>query len=200
MRYKAICLVAIFLFPGCLSSSELVEFNGRDLGGSSLLIFTLEESEGDLWNLNDHRGKTIVLLFMFTRCETTCPVTSENMKWVKNQLTDEELEKISFVSITVDYKHDSPERLRNWTEDRGYDWPHLTGSQSALEEVYYAYGAGPIEVEDDSEEGYDVVHTTPNYIIDSSLRGRVVWSDFDFPVDLFLEDLRTVSEECPQNC
>ena len=55
-----------------------------------------------------------------------------------------------------------------------------------------AYGVQPIEQDDDSEEGYDVLHQQPTYIIDSNLKGRVVWSQDDWPVDLFLEDLRTV--------
>ncbi|MDP6870045.1 MAG: SCO family protein [Candidatus Poseidoniaceae archaeon] len=200
MRIKVLLLILILVAPGCLSSKELVEYNGRDLDGSPVLMFTLEESNGEIWNLTDQIGNTVVLSFMFTRCDTTCPVTSENIKWVKNQLTSEELAVISFVSVTVDWKYDTAEKLQNWTEERGYDWPHLTGSESALEEVHYAYGVAPMEVEDDSNDEYDVVHTTPTYIIDKDSNGRVVWSDFDFPVDLFLEDLRKVIEKCPTDC
>jgi cytochrome oxidase Cu insertion factor (SCO1/SenC/PrrC family) len=56
--------------------------------------------------------------------------------------------------------------------------------------IHTAYG--PFEQEDDSDEGYTVAHTSPTYIIDRALKGRVVWSDYDFPIDLFVEDVRTV--------
>ena len=198
MRIQAIFLTLILLLPGCMSEDkaeeEPITYNGRDLGGSNTYQFTLEDAQGPLWNLSDQEGKVVILVFMFTRCDTTCPVTSQNVKMVQDTLTQEELANISIVSVTVDWEHDSPSKLRNWTEDRGYDWPHLTGSKQALDPVYENYGAGPLQVEDDSEEGYTVAHTSPTYILDTELKGRVVWSDYDFPVDLFVEDVRTVLE------
>jgi protein SCO1/2 len=198
MRYTAVFLALILLLPGCMSeeeeSEEEITFNGRDLKGSPVYNFTLESADGDLWNLGEHRGKVVILVFMFTRCDNTCPVTSQNVKMVQEQLTTSELENISIVSVTVDWQTDSPSKLQNWTTDRGYDWPHLTGSENALKEVYEAYGVGPFEQEDDSDEGYTVVHTSPTYILDTDLLARVVWSDYDFPQDLVIEDVRTVLE------
>tara|TARA_B100000767_G_scaffold169748_1_gene158936 strand:+ start:2361 stop:2954 length:594 start_codon:yes stop_codon:yes gene_type:complete len=195
VRITAILLAAMFLLPGCTSEDDVeITYNGRDLSGSETYKFTLESADGDLWSLEDQRGKVVILVFMFTRCDNTCPVTSQNVKMVQDTLTDDELDKISIVSVTVDKRHDSPSKLQNWTEDRGYDWPHLTGSDSALDMVYETYGVYPYEEGDDSDEGYTVAHPSPTYILDSDLMGRVVWSDYDFPVDLFVEDVRTVLE------
>ena len=194
MRLTALILSLIILLPGCMSDDEEEEisYNGRDLGGSETYQFTLEDAQGPLWNLSDQEGKVVILVFMFTRCDNTCPVTSQNIKMVQDTLTDEELAKISIVSVTVDWRHDSPSELRNWTEERGYDWPHLTGSKESLDPVYENYGVFPLEEEDDSDEGYTVAHPSPTYILDTNLKGRVVWSDYDFPIDLFVEDVRTV--------
>jgi len=194
MRVEAFFLAIILLLPGCMSEDEEVPvtFNGLNLEGSETYRFTLESADGDLWSMDEQKGKVVILVFMFTRCENTCPVTSQNIKMAQDTLTEEELEKISIVSVTVDWRTDSPSKLQNWTEERGYDWPHLTGSEDALKMVYDTYGVGPFEESDDSEEGYTVAHTSPTYILDSDLKGRVVWSDFDFPVDLFVEDVRTV--------
>lgn len=197
MRFTALILSLIILLPGCMSDDEEEEeitYNGRDLGGSETYQFTLEDSQGPLWNLSDQEGKVVILVFMFTRCDNTCPVTSQNIKMVQDTLTDEELAKISIVSVTVDRKHDSPSELRNWTDERGYDWPHLTGSKQVLDPVYENYGVFPYDEDDDSEEGYTVAHPSPTYILDTNLKGRVVWSDYDFPIDLFVEDVRTVLE------
>jgi cytochrome oxidase Cu insertion factor (SCO1/SenC/PrrC family) len=171
---------------------EVISYNGRDLEGSSTYRFTLESADGDLWSLDDHYGKVVILVFMFTRCDETCPVTSQNIQTVQDTLTEDELEQISIVSVTVDWRTDSPSKLQNWTEERGYDWPHLTGGEEYLKAVYENYGVFPYEQDDDSEEGYTVAHPSPTYILDTSLKGRVVWSDYDFPVDLFIEDIRTV--------
>ena len=147
-----------------------------------------------MWSLQEQEGKVVVLAFIFTRCDNTCPVTNQNVKMVKDTLSEEEASKVSFVSVTVDWRHDSPSVLRNYTADFGYDWPHLTGSKEALDPVYENYGVFPYTEEDDSDEGYTVAHPSPTYIIDNDGKGRVVWSDYDFPVDLFVDDLRTVLE------
>ncbi|MFL2967725.1 MAG: hypothetical protein ACJZ6A_01085 [Candidatus Poseidoniaceae archaeon] len=42
------------------------------------------------------------------------------------------------------------------------------------------------------EEDYQDIHLQPVYILDTNLKGRVVWSEYDWPIDLFMEDLRTV--------
>ena len=195
MRFKALMLTLVLLLPGCLDSEgEEIRFNGRNLEGSDVYMFTLEDSKGPLWNLTEQEGKVVVLAFIFTRCDNTCPVTSQNLKVVYESLTEDELAKVSFVSVTVDWRHDSPSELNNWSDRMGYDWPHLTGAKQALDPVYENYGVFPVEQGDDSDEGYTVAHPSPTYIIDSNLKGRVVWSDFDFPGDLFTEDLRTVIE------
>ena len=194
MRIKALMLTMILMLPGCFSEDEEISFHGRDLGGNDTYKFTLEDAEGPLWSLEDQEGKVVVLVFIFTRCDNTCPVTSQNIKMVKDSLTDDELAKTSFVSVTVDWRHDSPAKLRNYTADFGYDWPHLTGAKEYLDPIYENYGVYPYEEGDDSEEGYTVAHPSPTYILDTEGQGRVVWSDYDFPTDLFLEDLRTVIE------
>ena len=195
MKFKALMLTLVLLLPGCLDSEgEEIRFNGRNLEGSDVYMFTLEDSKGPLWNLTEQEGKVVVLAFIFTRCDNTCPVTSQNLKVVYESLTEDELTKVSFVSVTVDWRHDSPSELNNWSDRMGYHWPHLAGAKQALDPVYENYGVFPVEQGDDSDEGYTVAHPSPTYIIDSNLKGRVVWSDFDFPVDLFTEDLRTVIE------
>jgi cytochrome oxidase Cu insertion factor (SCO1/SenC/PrrC family) len=68
----------------------------------------------------------------------------------------------------------------------------LTGHPDAVLLVLETYGVGPINFDDDSEEGYGFSHTQPTYIIDSEGRPRLVWSDAEIPVDLFLQDLRIV--------
>ena len=171
MRIKALILTLILMLPGCLSEDEEINFHGRDLGGNDTYKFTLEDAEGPLWSLEEQEGKVVVLAFIFTRCDNTCPITSQNIKMVKDSLTDDELAKTSFVSVTVDWRHDSPAKLRNYSADFGYDWPHLTGAKEYLDPIYENYGVYPYEEGDDSEEGYTVAHPSPTYILDTEGQG-----------------------------
>ena len=43
MRFKALMLTLVLLLPGCLDSEgEEIRFNGRNLEGSDVYMFTLE--------------------------------------------------------------------------------------------------------------------------------------------------------------
>ena len=70
----------------------------------------------------------------------------------------------------------------------GLDWPHLTDWNSdEIKNTYSEYDVVPYD-----EEDYQDIHLQPVYILDTNLKGRVVWSEYDWPIDLFMEDLRTV--------
>ena len=122
MRKHAVLLVLILMMPGCFGDEEVedevvvIPFNGEipDEGVADLK-FVLEDAEGPLWSLAEQEGKVVVVAFIFTRCDNTCPVTNQNVKMVKESLNESELENTSFVSITVDWRHDSPSVLRNYT-------------------------------------------------------------------------------------
>ena len=196
MQIRVLFACLLLILPGCFGNDEeVIGFNGET---PKILDddykFVLEDAEGPLWSLVDQEGKVVIMAFIFTRCDSTCPVTNQNVKMVKDSLTETELETVSFVSITVDWRHDSPSVLRNYTADYGYDWPHLTGAKEYLDPVYQNYRAVPYEADDDSDEGYTVGHPSPTYILDTDGVGRVVWTDYDFPIDLFVEDVRTVLE------
>ena len=45
---------------------------------------------------------------------------------------------------------------------------------------------------DQTTNDYDIAHQQYTYILDDDLKLRVRWSGDDWPVDLFLKDLRTV--------
>jgi len=187
MRAVVFAISLLFLLPGCIDSQNSI-FNGKDLNDLETYKFTLSDQNQSSVSLEDHEGKVVVLAFIYTRCDDVCLTISSNLKYVKSQLTSDELEQISFISVTIDWKHDSPEVLKNWSTDMGFDWAHLTDWNSGeIKATYSAYDIVPYD-----EEEYQVLHLQPVYILDSNLKGQVMWSEFDWPVDLFIEDLRTV--------
>ena len=190
----AALLIGLLVMAGCVQEPPPPSpFHGQEFDAGRLApLFTLESMDGDLWSLEEQQGKTVVLAFIYTRCYETCPVISAAIYYAKSQLTSEENLSVVWVSVTIDPYHDSPSVLQNWTSDRGYEWTHLTGIDSAVNPVLDAYDVDPISFEDNSSEGYGFSHPQPTFIIDSSGYLRVVWSEADWPVDLFLDDLRSV--------
>ena len=132
---------------------------------------------------------------MFTECTETCPVVSASMAEVVNRFTEEESERIQVLSITLDVERDSPSVLHNWTERRGYAWPHLTGSPTALEPVWDAYQVVPIPFENETSGQRTLAHPQPTFLLDGEHRRQVVHDGYDWPISHMLDDVRTLLEE-----
>jgi protein SCO1/2 len=194
-RLPSLLLALCMLLPGCLQndSGEESPYNGDEFEGDQLAtMFSVESMDGELWHMEEQRGKVVVLAFIYTRCEDTCPLISASIKNVTAQLSVNESANVTFVSITIDPEFDSPSVLQNWTADHGYDWVHLTGNPDTINPILDIYDVDPIHYEDHSHEGYGISHPQPTFIIDAAGYKRVVWTDPELPPDLFLEDLRTV--------
>ena len=188
MQIRVLLACLLLLFPGCFAEDEGPDFNGKSLGKVDVYKFTLTDQNQSDFSLSELEGQTVVLAFVYTRCDDVCLLTATNPKVVKSELTEDELEKVSFVSVTIDWRHDSPEVLGDWAQDMGLDWPHLTDWNSdEIHNTYEEYDVTPYD-----DETYQDIHLQPVYILDTNLDGRVVWSEYDWPIDLFVEDLRTV--------
>ena len=87
--------------------------------------FTLSDQNQTDFSLADMEGQVVVLAFVYTRCDDVCLLIANNLKVVKSQLSNEELEKVSFVSVTIDWRHDSPQILGNWSKEKDWIGPIL---------------------------------------------------------------------------
>ena len=189
MQIRVYLACLLMLLPGCFADEESSpDFNGKDLGKMDVYKFTLSDTNQSDFSLSELEGDVVVLAFVYTRCDDVCLLIANNLKIVKSELTDDELEKVSFVSVTIDWRHDSPDVLRDWSEEKGLDWPHLTDwGTDEITTTYNEYDVTPYD-----DETYQDIHVQPVYILDTNLDGRVVWTEYDWPIDLFVEDLRKV--------
>ena len=64
--------------------------------------FTLTSQDGAVVKLSDFRGKTVAVTFIFASCTDTCPLLTDKMARVQDQLGHLFGTKIAFISITVD--------------------------------------------------------------------------------------------------
>jgi protein SCO1/2 len=134
----ALGLLTAFLLPGA------------EAGDSRLAVirtppdFTLTTQDGKAFHLSDLRGKVVVVSFVFTTCNGTCPATTHRMSQVAQALAKDGLtDKAHLLSITLDPKRDQPAVLRDYM--RLYDvdakhWTFLTGSQAQIDKVLSDWG------------------------------------------------------------
>jgi len=168
--------------------------------------FTLTSSENTSWTYSEEAANTtLVVAFLFTNCLDICPIVTHNMKWVKNQLTSEELNKTTFLTVTVDPWRDNVSTLHDWKTGTQSNWAHLTvddnasdsEAMAAIQSVWLNFGVG-LTIEDAGTsnnarhhpDDYTVNHSTGTVLVDRFGTLQVWWGDNDWILDLFLEDLR----------
>lgn len=88
-------------------------------------------------------GRTVVVGFVFTRCQGACPLIMEKLGRARQHL-GERAGEVSFVLLSVDPTHDTPERLRAFAATHKADgpgWTYLTGRPEDVKLVLKRLGA-----------------------------------------------------------
>jgi protein SCO1/2 len=96
-----------------------------------------QNQRGDSLHLADLRGKTLVVVMIYTSCRTACPLLVANMKKIEKKIKPANLEKVSLVLVSIDPETDTPERLRSFAKERGMEapyWVFLRGDLNATQE------------------------------------------------------------------
>ncbi|MBA3462414.1 MAG: SCO family protein [Deltaproteobacteria bacterium] len=99
-----------------------------DLG--TVPAFTLTDNTGQVFTEEALRGHPTIIDFVFTRCDTICPVVSARMQRLQEGLLDRKADSIKLISITVDPAHDTPEKLAAYAarfSAKPEKWRFLTG-------------------------------------------------------------------------
>lgn len=95
--------------------------------------FSLTTQDGKPLSLSDLKGKVLLVGFVFTTCNGTCPATTHRMALVQQELKNRghfKTGKVHLLTITLDPARDTPEVLRGYM--KLYDvepasWTFLTG-------------------------------------------------------------------------
>ena len=130
----------VLLVLSLLLLAPVEAYKGSQLTRGPVDSFQLIDQNGDAYSFDFDSEGIIVASFIFTRCPDVCPVITQSLKSVEQELTERERQDVTFVSITVDPEYDTPERLAAYADLHGVDWPHLTGTVEELEPVWATFG------------------------------------------------------------
>lgn len=88
------------------------------------------------------KDKVVLINFIFTHCEDTCPLHTRKLAMVQKLLGDHIGRDIFLVSISVDPRYDTPQVLKEYAQEyRARDgWTFLTGDKSHVDWVIYRLG------------------------------------------------------------
>jgi protein SCO1/2 len=108
--------------------------------------FALVNQDGKKVRLKDFKGKVLLVSFIFTTCNGSCPATTHRMEKVQSALKAKGLLKkgrAQFVSITLDPARDTPAVLKRYMQLYDADaatWTFLTGPKKKVARTIKAWG------------------------------------------------------------
>jgi protein SCO1/2 len=154
--------------------------------------FALTSQDGKPVALADLRGKVVAVAFIYTECPDICPMLTQKMAQVQDELGADFGAKVAFVSISLDPEHDTPTVLNDYAQFWGAKpgWVFLTGSPEAVRDVTRRYGVFFAKKEDGS-----VDHTQLTSLVDAEGQMRVQYLGARFDPEEFRRDLMSLVDK-----
>ena len=130
--------------PVCKMDLMPVETNSKTVVNNEVseesifnLTTTWHTEESKAIQLKDLKGKTLVMVMIYTSCKAACPRLVADMRNIEAQIPDEKIKNIQFVMVSIDPETDTPEKLKVFAKENAMDgeqWTFLQGSVSGVRE------------------------------------------------------------------
>lgn len=87
------------------------------------------------------KDKTVMVNFIFTTCNTICPIMSGTFSQVDKEL-DKLDQNFELISISIDPEFDTPRELQRYAKviNASEKWKFITGSREAIVQLQTAFG------------------------------------------------------------
>jgi len=163
--------------------------------------FAFTNQNGKTITQEDYKGKIYVADFFFTTCPTICPIMTDNMVWLQEQVKNNP--KVMLLSHSVTPETDTPPVLKAYARKKGVidsKWNLVTGDKK---DIYYIARKSYLAVKTtSSKELYDMVHTENFILVDQEGRIRGFYNGTNLDKDVegeknvkqLLEDINWLSE------
>jgi protein SCO1/2 len=141
--------------------------------------FTLTNQDGQVTTLADLSNRVWVADIIFTRCASSCPIMSSQMKSLQDALPPGNGAKL--VTLTCNPDYDSPPIMKKYGERYGADfhhWMFLTGTPRELSDLAAGslkLGATPVLPQDRTTPTDFFVHSTIFVVVDKQARLRGIF-------------------------
>ena len=147
--------------------------------------FATRDERGDALRLSDMRGKPVVVTFLYTTCEDTCPLTAQQIRIALDDLGYD----VPVVAVSVDPANDTPRRAQAFVLEQGLQgrmrW--ALGSAGELQRLWRAYGIQP--------QSDDAEHTASTILLDKRGVQRVGFAASVLTPDGLAHDIAKLQRE-----
>lgn len=154
---KRLCALFLLLVLGVGGKSLAAE---ELLGGD----FSLTDQFGNQFELQQLRGKVVLLFFGYTYCPDICPTELSSINMLLRQLQGD-AEQVQGIFVSVDPERDTPEVLKKYLAYFNKSLIGLTGSSEEVATVAAQYRAKYAKHER-TDGPYSMDHSASLYVID----------------------------------
>ena len=192
MKHIIIILGFIFILISCKDTLPIED----NFGNNEYKLLTQDSVRVNFPQMI--KGKISVVGYIFTNCPDICPLTTNNMRLVQQELNKENINDVNFVSISFDPDADTPAVLKKYAELRKLDtsnWTFLTGEKPVIKMLMK--DANIVAVVGDStvidgKTTYFYVHTDRISLIDADGNIRKNYQGSKANVSEIVKDLKTL--------
>ena len=181
---------AVLAVAGCggppRPSFKATDITGADFGKR----LSLTDHHGKPRNLEDFKGKVVVVFFGYTQCPDVCPTTLATLKEVKERLGPDG-KRLQVLFVTVDPERDTEQLLALYVPAFDPDFLGLYGdleatAQAAKEfKVFYSKTPGK------TPTSYTIDHSAGVFLYDTQGRIRL-FGAHGYTVDAYVNDIRAL--------
>ena len=163
----------------------------------SVPSFVMTDQQSKPFGTDNLRGKVWVADFIFTSCQTMCPLLTQKLAQVvyrSRKLGPD----VHFVSFSVDPERDTPAKLAEYAHSYHADphkWSFLTGTLDSIQKAVvegFKIGVDKHKVTDDF---WDIVHGEHMVVVDRQLRIRGYFDSSEAGLNDLLAVLGQVTNE-----
>ncbi len=157
--------------------------------------FSLINQNGDTITQDFYKDKIYVADFFFTTCQTICPIMTDHMKDIQQELKDDL--DILLLSHSVTPEIDSVAQLKRYALEKGVidtKWNLVTGDKK---QIYELARKSYLAVKTDGDGGpYDMIHTENFMLIDKKKQIRGFYDGTNKEdIERLLDDIEVLKEE-----
>jgi protein SCO1/2 len=159
--------------------------------------FEMTDQRGQPFGTRELAGKVWVADFIFTNCQTMCPVLTQKMSEIGRRARHLGPD-FHLVSFSVDPERDTPPRLAEYAARHGADphkWAFLTGSLAAIQAAVVDGFKIGVDRRKTADDFWEIVHGEHLVIVDRQLRIRGYFEPSPEGMNQLVEALGRIANE-----
>jgi protein SCO1 len=170
--------------------------------GDEVPNYRLVNQDGKAIRIHDYKGKTLVLTFIFTRCQdpNQCTLMSANFSKLNQELQKQPalFDQTHLLSISFDPEYDTPKVLRSYgaantgkyTDEMFEHWEFASGSADEVKGIAQFFGLRYYK--DEQTGNQQIIHSLRTAVIGPDSKIVKIYRGNEWKPDEVLKDVQAV--------